>query len=206
MRSIKTLTLIIGLCLAAVETLTAQEEGEPTAALQKGKYSMVFALPGGGGGSMGLWKLLSDRTNVGLSIRVNQGTYDIEYEYADGALRSENRTNWGVSVTPAFKRYLSRQDNKTIFFYYGGVGLQYNSTKASLSDDERRRQNWNWNINPAAGIGVEWFLRDGVSIGGYTGLRGTFSHYENDYRTSQNKSSSWYLTTFTSALFLHIYL
>src|SRR3569832_124568 len=77
-------------------SITAAASAQTPAQLSKGRRSIAFTLPDGGGTTIGLWKFTSDRTNVGLNLAV-------DYKRDTDSLSTFDR--WSVAVGPAVKSY-----------------------------------------------------------------------------------------------------
>jgi hypothetical protein len=181
--------VVTAMALAAVAAspAAAQQAGSQNA-LQKGRRSISFSLPDGGGTSFGIWTMLSERTNLGLNV-------GIEMQDSD----APDVEGWELQLAPAIKRY-TRSLGPVTPFLYGEVNLGFGESSQGANDVS------NWGTGAFGGLGVEWFPVRSVSIGGYTGigLRYTSSEVDTPGLPSDTRTD-FRLSTATSGLSLQIY-
>lgn len=169
----------------AAAPAAAQQAGSANA-LQKGRRSISFGLPGSP--RFGIWTMLSERTNLGLNA-------ELEMQNSD----APDVEGWGLELAPAIKRY-TRGLGPVMPFLYGEVNLGFGKSSQGGNDVT------NWGTGAFGGLGVEWFPVRSISIGGYTGLglRYTSSEIETPGVPSDNRTD-FRLSTGTSGLSLQIY-
>lgn len=174
------------LVCAASAPLLAQDAG--ATALERGRRSISFTLPGGGGTSFGLWTMLSDRTNLGLNAR-------LEIDRRD----APDVDAWAVELAPAIRRYV-RALGPVMPFLYADVSIGFGGQAQPAGDESVLA------LGTFGGIGVEWFPVRSVSIGGYTGIGLDYTSTELDPVVGGSQSSSRLtLRTATSQLGIQIY-
>lgn len=194
----KLLTIHALLALSALPLLAQETERMPDA-LSEGRWSFAFELPAGGGGAIGIWKLISDRTNLGLnlSFAVDRRTTDIS---SDGGGSSRALTHWDFAAAPALKRYLAAR-GPVAPYLYGDFSFLYSQTTFDPID----AKNWDVDLGAGAAVGADWFPLSRVSIGGYTGVMVRWRVSEQRHVDVGGRSYDFSLDTFTSRLFLHVY-
>lgn len=188
--------------MAAVLSLTLAGSGEAQVegridALEKGRRSIGLALPGGGGGELTLWRMVSNGRNRGLTVRLSAS--------ADGSERAgDTRAGQRISLLagPSFRRYLSRTAPVAPYFQTSVLlGGSYNRHTGDSPAESHVRSRWTAGGEIGAGIGAEWFVHRRASLGGHTGLR------FNGFYGSDADHDHWRLElgTVSSALTLQIY-
>ncbi|HEY8470544.1 MAG TPA: hypothetical protein VIL18_12915 [Longimicrobiales bacterium] len=180
--------VVSAMVLAAVAAPAAAQQAGSENALQKGRRSISFGLPGGGGTSFGIWTMLSQRTNLGLNVELDMRDSD-----------TPDVGSWELELAPAIKRY-TRGLGPVTPFLYGEVSLGFAESSQGANDLS------SWSTGAFGGLGVEWFPVRSVSIGGYTGIG--LSYMSSEVETPGLPSDSrtdFRLSTGTSALSLHIY-
>jgi hypothetical protein len=171
------------------------DEGE-SRAIAKGRWSLAFSLPDGGGAQFGVWKMVSGRSNLGLNLGIDH-QFQEETWGPDSARSRSGTLFWTFSLQPAIKRYLFLRERVSPFVTaalegsYGWVsagGLKEYDRKATL----------------LAGLGADWTpLRD-VSIGASTGIKWIEGiRAENDATATKHRISVF--DTQTGSLTLHLY-
>jgi hypothetical protein len=178
------------LILITASPALAQESDSPT--IQKGRHSLAFALPDGGGTSIGFWKMVSARSNLGLTLGIN-------HEFRKSTVGPDTmRINfgsgfWAFSFGPSLKRYMAVHRSVSPFLL------------GSLAGDYR----WSKGVYTRAatlevGLGADWTPLESISIGGSTGFGWTEAMTNrSDYGAPKQSASSF--NTLVSALTLHLY-
>jgi hypothetical protein len=182
--------------LSAFLVLTATtpalaEEGD-SRAIQKGRYSLALTLPDGGGTSFGVWKMITTRSNLGLTLGINhefrrstEGPDTLRDEFGSGF--------WSFSFGPSLERYLVVRRSVSPFVF-GSLSGSYLWSKGLY----RRAATLAW------GLGADWTPLESVSIGGSTGISWTEAmESRSDFGAPKQSSSSF--NTMASALTLHLY-
>jgi hypothetical protein len=171
------------------------EEGE-SRAIQKGRYSLAFSLPDGGGAQFGVWKMVSGRSNLGVNLGIDH-QFQEETWGPDSARSSSGTQFWTFSLEPSIKRYLFLRDRVSPFLTAGLEGSYGWVAAGGLKEYNRK-------ATLLAGIGADWTpLRD-VSIGASTGITWTEGiSAENDASATKRRISVF--GTQTGSLTLHLY-
>ena len=159
-------TLLALLMLATVPAAAAQEAPAGPNALREGAWSLSFGIPSGvpfgGGAGLGFWRMLSDRTNLGVKV-------ELEYDYAEAVTPGpdqaveEFRTGLGLET----KRYLVTT-RAVAPFLHGRVGAGY--FRSDRTFPEPANTSRGWSVDAGAGVGLEWFPARSVSVAGSTGV------------------------------------
>ena len=171
------------------------EEGE-SRAIAKGRWSLAFSLPQGGGTRLGVWKMVSGRSNLGVSLGIDH-RFNEETWGPDSSRFRVGTLFWTFSLEPAVKRYLFLREQVSPFL----VAALRGSYGWAESGSMRR---FNRSATLTAGLGADWTpLRD-VSIGASTGIEWTEGmESQNDSDATKDKLSLF--GTKTGALTLHLY-
>jgi hypothetical protein len=196
---------LAGLLLAA--PLSAQDaapDSTPRNSLQKGAWSLSFDAPAFGGGdpsSLGGWKMVGERTNLGVSVGIH--TRNTESR-SDSSGRDEITT--GLMLGVEARRYVSPAREITPFAT-GGVFAFLSRFKQDYGAGEGEQHVYGAGVS--AGAGVEWFPVRRISLAGHTGVRLNVHRGESstDHGGGQRRGEErgWDLSTFTTALSLQIY-
>jgi hypothetical protein len=160
-------TFLALLLLATVHAAAAAQEAPAGPnALREGAWSLSFEIPSGaplgGGAGLGFWRMLSDRTNLGVKVH-------LEYDYAEavtpgpGHSVEEFRTGLGLET----KRYLVTT-RAVAPFLHGRVGAGY--VRSERTFPEPASTSRGWSVDAGAGVGLEWFPARSVSVAGSTGV------------------------------------
>lgn len=179
----------------------------PRTSLQKGVWSLSFALPGfsssGGTAEFGAWEMVGARTNLGLLLTIGVDGSDSE---GGGGDATDATTSVGLGVN--VKRYVTAPGEVTPFLL-GGVGVGGGYTRTDRSDGYEATTR-GVNASARAAVGVEWFPVRRMSLYGYTGFSlflsrssGTSSYP--DGREVEGESRYASFRSFTSALSLQIW-
>lgn len=189
-------------------TVAAAADTLPRIPLQKGARSLSLGSPlSGGSGELGAWKMVGDRTNLGLGLGVYVLDTDAGVDGPDGERElSETRTAFTLSVNG--RRYLGEPRLVTPFVF-GGVtaGIVRIERKETGFNDQGSR---GFETGARAGFGVEWFPLRNVSLAGHTGLSVNRSSTDGDYTLPDGEevdaeASSLSVNSFTSGVSLQIW-
>ncbi len=192
------------LAAAPVRAQEAAPDTTPRTSLQKGAWSLSFDPPAYGGlgtGSLGAWKMVGERTNLGVSVRAHARLAEAR---RDSITTGENIT--GVELGLEARRYVAPAREVTPFAT-GGVfafAAEYDQDYGSTIVKQHI-----YGGGVSAGAGVEWFPLRRVSFAGHTGARLNVHTGESTSRSSggEHNASDRGLdfATFTSRLSLQIY-
>jgi hypothetical protein len=198
------ITFLALLLLATVHAAAAAQEAPAGPnALRKGAWSLAFEIPSGvplgGGAGLGFWRMLSDRTNLGVKL-------DLEYDYAESVTSGpdqaveEFRTGLGLET----KRYLVTT-RAVAPFLHGRVGAAYFRSERTFPEPAVTSRGWS--ADAGAGVGLEWFPARSVSVAGSTGLgvSRTRSRVPAGPDGEESRSRYFSVGTFTTGLGFQIY-
>ncbi len=198
------------LVLLAAAPLGAQLADSARTGLERGAYSLSFQAPvfgtGGGSGSLGFWRMVSGRTNLGISVRLGAERQEHESNRIDDTPRRDRMEATRVSVAagPAVRRYFAAGERTAPFVYAGaeiGFGTEARSGTGNADADSRGAH-----AALEAGVGLEWFAVRTLSVSGYTGVRARAGSFRTEYDFGDSEQSLLELGTFTSALAVNLYL
>jgi hypothetical protein len=172
--------LAAGLALASPGTAQVPQAG-----------ARSFQLSPYGDTQVGGWKMVSDRTNLGLAVGLEVGRTGGDVE--------GSRTS--VAVAPSLKRY-GDPVGPVAPYLFGSLPLGLERRSADRADVNERVLR----LGGALGVGLDWFPVRGVSLGSHVGVNAR-REWE---RTSSGEGASSEVTytvagTFSSGLNLHIY-
>jgi len=188
----------VGSALAMLLTLAASARAQDaeSRAIAKGRWSLAFSLPDGGGGQLGVWKMVSARSNLGLNLGVRHEFR--EYSAGpDSARFKDGSTFWTFSIEPRWKRYLFIRERISPFFAAALQGSYGGDQEGSSREITR-------SARLTAGIGADWTPLHDISIGASTGFAWTETMLSrNDSFATKQKFSDF--DTTTGALTLHLY-
>jgi len=185
------------LLLLVAGAAPAFAEDNAARTIEKGRWSLAFSLPDGGGAQFGVWKMVSGRSNVGINLGVDH-LYEEETWGPDSARSGYAQAYfWTFSLQPSIKRYLFLRERVSPFVsaaLQGSYGWR-NSGRVKV---------FTKSATLSAGLGADWTpLRD-VSIGASTGLEWTEGMSSaNDFLATKEKTSIF--DTHTGSLTLHLY-
>jgi hypothetical protein len=181
----------------------AQEAPAGPNALRRGAWSLAFEIPSGvplgGGAGLGFWRMLSDRTNLGVKL-------DLEYDYAETVApgpdqaREEFRTGLGLET----KRYLVTT-RAVAPFLHGRVGAAYFRSERTFPEPTSTSRGWS--ADAGAGVGLEWFPARSVSVAGSTGVgvSRVRSRVPSGPDGEESRTKFFSVGTFTTGLGFQIY-
>lgn len=129
-----------------------------------GDRSIAFALPSGGGGSLGIWWHRAGGRSRALELGLDTGA---ALDVGGDVDRYSLQTN--ASLGLAFKRYGTAVGPVSPHLY-AGTGIRGHWRNQGVDDPGRSAYSW-WGGGAYGrlGLGVDWFPLERVSIGGHTG-------------------------------------
>lgn len=144
----------------------------------------------GGSNSIGVWRMRSERTNLGLNLGLSAGRR---------AYGETGETYQGLSLEPAVKRYSSPTRSFAPFVYGSVLG----------SYEHRRAQNLTqhtFGVGGQGAVGMDWFPVRNVSVGGQVGVQATYSRTHADPDSGHFPGySTLFAQSLNSGLVLHLY-
>jgi len=169
---------------------------DPSPTIAKGRWSLAFTLPDGGGAQFGVWKMVSARSNLGIDLGIDHAFAEVTWG-PDSARSRTGSLFWTFSLQPSIKRYLFLRERVSPFVTAALKGSY------GWAESGRQRQ-FNRKATLSAGVGADWTpLRD-VSVGANTGVEWTEGmSNENDFYATKHKISIF--DTHTGSLTLHLY-
>jgi hypothetical protein len=183
---------VLGALLPLVATSPARADQTDSRAIQKGRYSLAFSLPDGGGSTVGIWKMVTARSNLGLTLGIN-------HEFRRGTtgpdtMRSEFGSGfWSFSFGPSLERYLVVRRDVSPFLLASLEGT-YGWSRGVY--DRAATLEW--------GVGADWTPLESMSIGGATGISWTES-MESRSDSGASKESHSSFNTVSTSLTLRLY-
>jgi hypothetical protein len=191
------------LACAPVYAQDAAPDTIPRTSLQKGAWSLSFDVPAYGGnlgsGAFGGWKMVGERTNLGLIVGIHardESTSGSEYDDRSSAL----------SLGLHARRYAGTIHDVTPFLAAGIDAQAVRSRNQQSSTSLERR---GYGASAEAGVGVEWFPVRRVSLAGHTGAQIRLYTSDNEVYSDtgprQIRQRLIDFATFTSRLSLQIY-
>jgi len=188
----------IGIVLAVLLALAGgarADEGE-SRAIARGRWSLAFSLPDGGGAQFGVWKMVSGRSNLGLNLGIAH-QFQEETWGPDSARGRAGTVFWTFSLQPTLKRYLLLREYVSPYLTAALEGTYGWISAGGIKE-------YNRNATLLAGFGADWTpLRD-VSIGASTGIKWTEGiSSDNDAAATKHRISVF--DTQTGSLTLHLY-
>ncbi|HLV75962.1 MAG TPA: hypothetical protein VKY91_24510 [Vulgatibacteraceae bacterium] len=181
-------------------------------ALTVGARSLSFSLTGSGGVTFGVWRMRSERTNMGWEIGVQGAWTSADQEYDDGRAGEQSRTNLSISVGPSFRRYIEIA-RPVVPFVHTGVGVRYSYRRVDTvlprdptdPDPETVERGRSGGLFGSLGLGLEWFPVERFSVSAYTGVGLVAEYGRGDRPGSESSAWSVGLDTFTTGVLLRIY-
>ena len=199
------------ICAAPVRAQEIAEKQMPSA-LTVGARSLSFSLTGSGGATFGIWRMRSERTNMGWEIGVQGAWTSADQEYDDGRAGEQSRTNLSISVGPSFRRYIEIA-RPVVPFVHTGVGVRYSYRRVDTvlprdptdPDPETVERGRSGGLFGSLGLGLEWFPVERFSVSAYTGVGLVAEYGRGDRPGSESSAWSVGLDTFTTGVLLRIY-
>ena len=166
----------------------------PAAAQLPERGARSLQLSPGGSSRVGVWKMVSERTNLGVDVGVALGRGG-----SDDA-DVEDRTSWSLAVAPSLKRYAEPVGPFAPYLFASvPLGVQ----RQAFGDSGVQS---GWSIGGALAAGLDWFPARGVSLGAHAGLAASHNLFGFDADGGPGvDAESDRFATFGSGLSLHIY-
>lgn len=205
MHRIVTTAICALLAAAPVRAQEAAPDTTPRTSLQKGAWSLSFDAPAYsanlGTGAFGAWKMVGERTNLGLIVGIQVHDRD---ESTDASELDQRSSLLAVGLHA--RRYSGTIRDVTPFLAAGIDAYAGRSTQSSQNGSIDGR---GYGASAQAGVGVEWFPVRRMSLAGHTGAAVRLYTSENEIQTAPGPRESDLRTlefaTFTSRLSLQIY-
>lgn len=182
--------------------LAQEDDDDAPLGPPRGAWSLSFTAPGDDGRTdLGAWKMVDDRTNVGVTLGFGRSSREREDENP-GASFKETATDLELGL--AARLYLTQR--------YGAAPFVQGRLFGSMSTVDREGQDYESTVEARGlggqlAVGAEWFPVRQFSISGHTGVSVVASRLENDAPAPSGDPVDTLTTinTFTSALSLQIY-
>ena len=192
------------------QALHAQKSGIDRNLLDSGRWSLAFGVNSAQTGQLGFWRHFRSHVSFGMNVTFNYSNDDNTFTTvtADSVgTGTTELTSWSLGLEPRLKFYL--RSRATVSAYVtAGAGFTHSRGSRNSSNGENTHQNSNA-ATALIGIGTDWFPLDGISLGGFTGLRFSFSDVNSAVHTTQQSHEVSRTTvgsgTFFTALVAHLY-
>jgi hypothetical protein len=161
----RALAISLTLATAAIALSAAgarAQEADTIEALVPGRRSISLNLPNGGGAMLGIWKVRSATLNRGLLVNAY-----VRANGQDGEIGDQDQASIGLSVGPAFRRYIARS-GPVAPFIYTDVSLGASADRTGNGDNPATH-GWEAGAGASLGLGAEWFPLRRASLAGFTG-------------------------------------
>ncbi|HEX8272586.1 MAG TPA: hypothetical protein VF615_08025 [Longimicrobiaceae bacterium] len=163
----------------------------PAAAQLPERGARSLRLSSSGDTQVGVWKMVSGRTALGLEAGVALGR-----ESRD----DEDRTTWGLTAAPSFKRY-GAPVGPFAPYLFGSVPLGLERV-----GQPRGTTRTGWVVGGALAAGLDWFPVPRASVGAHAGVEARReSQSFDDGFVDEPGARSTVFRTFGTGLSLHIY-
>jgi hypothetical protein len=176
-------------------SLARAEEGE-SRAIQKGRYSLAFSLPDGGGSQLGVWKMVSERSNLGVNLGIDHSR-QTSTSGPDSLRQGRSGQFWTFSIEPSLERYLFLERDVSPYLFAALQG-SYGWTEGFFPKSYTR------SATLSLGLGADWTPLESISIGAATGIRWRESMRSESAPDAPKLGDSEFGTVSTS-LTLHLY-
>lgn len=201
--------------LAAAAVLLAQParaqsaaDADSTAPNSLRKGAMSFSVEGPFQGSRvlaGVWKMVGDRTNLGVIVGLGANTASRDNNDGADWNNDEATANLGLAV-----RCYTNPLGRITPFVAGEVSGYGWRTTSEVEDGESSQKMSALGASVRGGLGVEWFPTRRVSLSGSTGvelnwLRQRFENELSAGETSETTDNRFGFSTFSSGLGVQIY-
>lgn len=196
-----TLAVLALLAVPARAQAPASADSAAVHSLRKGAWSISLEAPLSGGTSQaGVWKMVDDRTNVGVTVGLNVGVGNAALP-SDALVATDEFT---VRLGLGARRYAMVTKSVAPFV----TGTLYGSgshIKLSGEDEGPEQTVTTWGAGVLGGVGAEWFPVRRVSVSGTTGINLRYTRGTSEASGREFKADELSLGTFTSGLALQIY-
>ena len=165
----------------------AAEGADADAHLREGRWLFEFIAPdfgrdGTGGGAIGFWNMLSERTSLGTNLYISVNTRAGEME-EDSVTRRSEQTQVSLSLRPGVRRYF---ETRRAVAAYAEIGLAL-SAGGGVATSAYETSQWSVGLGVAAGVGLNWFVTDALSLSGGMGASLNYSHFEGENRDYEGR-------------------
>lgn len=145
-------------------------------ALRDGRWALDFALSTATPG-LGVRRMISGRTALGLDLNASYRRSTREFETPDTLIERTSRSV-SLMVSPTLRRYLAASGDVAGFASFrvtGGVAW-------SRREDNEQPDDSSWFplVGTGAGIGLEWFVTDALSVSGQFGVDLVYAFAEDE--------------------------
>ncbi|HEY0024897.1 MAG TPA: hypothetical protein VGB24_18425 [Longimicrobium sp.] len=193
------------LAAAPVRAQEAAADTTPRTSLQKGAWSLSFDVPAyganAGSGSFGGWKMVGERTNLGLVV----GIHVYDRDDSTSALDYDQESS-SLSVGLHTRRYVGTIRDVTPFL---AAGIDTYAGRSSNRQGSTSVESQVYGASAQGGVGVEWFPVRRISLAGHTGAQVRVFKSDDEVQTDTGPRGGNQRTldvaTFTSRLSLQIY-
>jgi hypothetical protein len=188
----------IGSALAVLLALAggASADEAESRAIAKGRWSLAFSLPDGGGSQLGVWRRVSGRSNLGLNLGIDHSR-ETDTIGPDSSRQGEVNQFWTFSIEPSLERYLVLQRDVSPYVFAALQG-SYGWTESSFQKSYSRSATLSF------GLGADWTPLESISIGAATGIRWRESMRSESAPDAPKQGQSQFGSVATS-LQLHLY-
>ena len=178
---------IVATMLCVLATPLAAQQAVPARGLppelREGRWGVSFGVFSGGG-SLGLFRMTSVRNALTLDVRAHGHVALTESEDATRVVDQE-QANFRVSIEPGFRRYGAGRGEVASFFAANAVlGVEGHVYETETVGYYRSSQTYAPFGGVGAGLGVEWFATDALSLRAQVG-----GVVEYSYRYSETTDS-----------------
>ena len=183
---------------------TAAADQDPLA--DRGNWAFGVALPSSSNElSLGLWKIRSPVTALGLEIDIS--SYYSEYTFDDPENLDRDNSQFQyrslrLQLRPTIKHYRPLHDQVAPFiFYQAHADFYFLNRQSDINSGIRPFRADEGDLGLALGLGADWFPFQRISLSCQTGL-GLSYHYE-EFRS--NREREWFLKTFQTEVAALVY-
>lgn len=191
----------LALCASAAHAQSSADPDSLFNPLRKGARSLSFTAPlDGGTGEAGIWRMVDDKTNVGILVGLGAARSNLDVDDAG----SIDNTQLNLSIGVGVRRYGNPYGQ--VSPYVMSAAYVFGSQQTQGPDDAEIKVR-NLGVGARGGLGVEWFPVRRVSIAGETGARLQLNRQtvDRDDEDDDATSTGLNLSTFTSGLSVQIY-
>lgn len=197
------ITPMLALMVLLPHALAAQVfEPATPAAFEPGRTSISFRLPESRVGAIGLFRFVSERTELGLIFSSGLRWHRVHYEDPEAPDARTRSLHFGAQ--PMLKRYVNTSETIAPYLF-GGVFTEWDRRTATASVTRGAVTGQVWHAGAAAGFGVEWLPRPFLSVGSRIGLQGGYSS-GTENTSARSSESGGFVETFTTNIYLRMFL
>lgn len=200
--------LPLALLAATAAPASGQEASQPLP-MPEGAWSLAFSLPSGGGASLGVWKLVGPRTNLGLDVGLRSVSTSDNLRFDDGRPSQEVKSSdLGIAIEPSIRQYITSYETLAPYIH-GNLLFAYSEIDAETVSQQATTVRKTYEYGIGVGIGVEWAPLERFSVGGHTGIRFIYldrsSVDSSPAGTAVQDGSATIFDTFVSSLVIQLY-